>query len=125
MSKIELPSKYSKWYHNFKKAPDRHKKFIGKPMISWSQIKSFKSKTGFNTGLLGKFEYFRSKFSKEKFEDMGWGFHGHAVETYITLRSEDKRKLSKKDKEYLKWANEHFSDEERKTLDKIKPLGTY
>lgn len=86
-----------------------HKKFIGKYYISWSSIESFNDKSGFNTSLLGEYEYMLNKFFEVKFPDLGWGDFGHQVENYITLRTD----------------GENFTDEEKAVLDTIAPLGVY
>ena len=107
--KIKLPKKYSEFlWKKGGKIPE-HKKFIGKPCVSWSQIEGFNSKTGFNTGLLGKYEYIQKYFLGYKFPDMGWGTFGTQAEDYITERK----------------GKENFDEQELETLNKIEPLGTY
>lgn len=103
-----------------------HKKFIGKNYISWSTCESFNDKAGFNTGLLGEYEYILNKLSKVKFPDMGWGDFGSQVEAYITLR--DKKDLKKFDKQAVgdfEVALKTISDTEKETLNKIEPLGVF
>ena len=104
-----LPGVYTKeiWERGGK--VKEHKKFIGKFYISWSSIESFNDKSGFNTSLLGEYEYMLNKFFEIKFPDFGWGDFGHQVENYITLRTD----------------GENFTQDELKVLDTIVPLGNY
>lgn len=81
----------------------------GKPYISYSQINSWNSKRGFNTGLLGKYEYMLSYFFGESWPDMGWAQFGQEVEDYICERKHKKS----------------FSAPEREVLDTIQPLGLF
>lgn len=120
---ILLPRIYTKetWERGGKRK--EHKKYIGKHYISWSQIESFNGKSGFNTGLLGQYEYIRNYFSKERYTDMGWGYFGSSVEAYITLR--DEKKVSDEDAELIEWARGQFNDEEKETLHSIEPLGMF
>ena len=122
---IILPTIYTKetWERGGKRK--EHKKYIGKYYVSWSQIESFNDKAGFNTGLLGVFEYLRKYFLKEKYPDMGWGDHGTSVEAYITVRSEDRKTLDEKTLEALEWADRHFTKEGKALLDTIEPLGVF
>lgn len=124
MKKINLPNLYSQelWERGGKNK--RNKKYIGLPYISWSQLETFISEKGFNTGLKGKYEYMRKYFLKEKYEDMGWGAHGKSVEAYICLRNK-KRGLSDDDKLDLEWAKKHFTQEGKELLKTIKPLGIF
>lgn len=109
MAKLQLPKTYSEFlWERGGKVPE-HKKYIGKNCISWSQIETFNSKSGFNTGLLGKFEYMRKYFFGEKYPDMGWGTFGNQVEDYITEKK----------------GEENFTKDELKVLDKIEPLGVF
>ena len=109
MKNYILPRTYTKeiWERGGKN--EYSKQFIGKPYISWSQVESFNSKSGFNTGLKGDLEYIKSYFLKEQFPDMGWGEFGQITEDYICYRKE----------------KEHFSEEEKEVLNKIKPLGVF
>ena len=103
-----------------------HKKFIGKNYISWSTIESFNDKAGFNTGLLGEYEYILNKLTKISFVDMGWGDFGSQAEAFITIRNEKELdKLDVKDVEHLKKAIKLFTGKEKETLSKIKPLGIF
>lgn len=104
-----LPGVYTKeiWERGGK--IKEHKKFIGKHYISWSSIESFNDKNGFNTSLLGEYEYMLNKFFKIEFPDLGWGDFGHQVENYITLRTD----------------GENFTDVEKSVLETIEPLGNY
>lgn len=81
----------------------------GKCYISYSQINSWNAKRGFNTGLLGKYEYMLSYFFGERWGDMGWAQFGQEVEDYICERKHKKS----------------FSTAERKVLDSIEPLGVF
>lgn len=103
-----------------------HKKFIGKSYISWSTCESFNDKSGFNTGLLGEFEYILGKLSKVEFPDLGWGQFGSEVEAYVTLRElKDLSKIEPKVQEELKEALKNFSEKEKEVLDQITPLGVF
>ena len=86
-----------------------NKKFKGKPMISWSQIETWTSKSGFNTGMEGFQEYILKYFIGASFPDMGWGTFGTEVENYICTKGDDDK----------------FDALEKETLDKITPLGTF
>lgn len=107
--KIQLPKTYTEFLWKKGGEVPEHKQYIGKNYISWSQIETWNSPSGFNTGLLGKYEYIRKYFLGEKFPDMGWGTFGNETENYITDRKDADK----------------FNDEEKKTLDKIKPLGVF
>lgn len=122
-SKIKLPRTYNEYLWKKGGSNIEHKKFIGKHYISWSQIESFNDKSGFNTGLLGKYEYILKYFLGKSFPDLGWGQFGTEAEAYITLR--DKDGLSKEDKEDLQKAINNFNLEEKNTLEKIEPLGVF
>lgn len=105
---------------------EEHKKFIGKGYISWSTCESFNDKSGFNTGLLGEFEWILNKLSKIDFGDMGWGQFGSEAEAYITLRnkkdlSEIEEKVQKEFQDSLK----NFTEKEKEVLDTINPLGVF
>ena len=77
--------------------------------ISYSQYTSFKSDSGFNTGLPGYQEYIRSYFLGERFPDAGWAQFGKDVEDYICERK----------------SGEMFSQRERDVLEKVEPLGNF
>jgi len=79
----------------------------GKPRISYSQIRSYKSKKSFNLQIDGSLEYMIEYFMGHKFPDVGWGEFGHDVEGYI-----GERKFAEK-----------FDEDEKKILDNIEPLG--
>ena len=105
---------------------EEHKKVIGKYYLSWSQIESFNDKAGFNTGLLGEFEWMLNKLTKIDFGDMGWGQFGSEVEAYITLRQEEdlswvEEKVQKEFQDALK----NFSEKEKTVLNTIEPLGIF
>lgn len=85
------------------------KKWIGLPRVSWSQIETFNDSKGFNTGLLGRWEWMRNKLLGEEYKDMGWGDFGSEVQEYVQERKHA----------------EKFSPEEKQTLDIIKPLDIY
>ena len=103
-----------------------HKKYIGLPYISWSQIETFNDKVGFNTGLLGEFEYIINRFSKVEFPEMGWGVFGSELEAYITLRNQkDLSKVEEKVQKEFQDALINFTDREKAILDTIEPLGVF
>lgn len=78
--------------------------------VSYSQIKLWNEKRGFNTGLLGKKEFMRHYFLGEQYDDKGgYGTFGSQVEAYITERKEADK----------------FTDVEKATLDKIAPLAVF
>lgn len=82
----------------------------GNYYVSYSQLKSWTEKKGFDTGKLGKHEYMRKYFLGETFVDnKGYGTFGTEVEAYIT-----------EGKEFDK-----FTNDERVVMDKIKPLGVF
>ena len=106
---MKLPKTYSEstWERGGKiKA---HKKHVGKPMISWSQVETWFSKRGFNTGKLGQHEYFLKYFFGESFPDKGWGEFGNQTEDYICEKK----------------GSDNFSEAEKAVLDGIKPLGVF
>ena len=126
MIKMNLPQTYSveAWTRGGEKI--EHKKYIGLPYLSWSQIESFNDKVGFNTGLLGQFEYIVKYLSFFKFEDLGFGQFGSEVEAYITLRQEEdlswvEEKVQKEFQDALK----NFSEKEKTVLNTIEPLGVF
>lgn len=121
---VNLPQIYSQELWAKCKNKD-HKKYIGKHYLSWSQIESFNDSTGFNTGFKGEYEYLLKYFAGVRWPDMGWAQFGSEAEAYITLRDKDPQKLDQYDREQLENALVNFSDEEKKTLDKIKPLGVF
>lgn len=81
----------------------------GKPKLSYSQYKLWKEDKGFNTGLLGKYEYIRKYFLKEEYEDAGFGLFGTQVQEYIQERKH----------------TDLFDENEKKTLDSIEPLDVF
>lgn len=105
---------------------EEHKKFIGKGYISWSTCESFNDKSGFNTGLLGEFEWILNKLSKIDFGDMGWGQFGSEAEAYITLRNKkDLSEIEEKVQKEFQDALKNFTEKEKKVLDGINPLGVF
>lgn len=80
----------------------------GVPYVSYSQIKTWKEMKGFNTGLLGRYEYIRKYLFGEKYPDKGWGEFGNNVEDALETRNFDK-----------------FTKAEIKTLDQIKVLDVW
>lgn len=125
-NKIVLPRTYTKELWEIGGCRPEHEKFIGLNYLSWSQLEAFNDSTGFNTGLLGEYEYIRKYFSNDEYPDLyGFGLTGHAIETYITLRNEDPEKLDAKTREALDWAINHFTEEGKKLLETIKPLGVF
>lgn len=126
MKEIVLPGIYTEETWKRGGSNPKHKKFIGKYYVSWSQVESFNDKTGFNTGLIGEYEYILNKFCKVKFPDMGWGTFGSETEAYITLRNhKDVASLDTKTQEEFKQSLINFSDKEKETLNKIEPLGVF
>lgn len=116
MSKIKLPKTYK----------GDKKEYQGKPMVSWSQIETWIGKSGFNTGLKGKYEYMRKYFLGETYPDMGWGTFGNEAEAYITIRDRDPSTISDpRDLENLENARKNFTKEEKAVMEKIKPLGNF
>lgn len=128
LNKINIPSIYTEEVWKRGGSKKEHKKYIGLPYVSWSQVESFNDKSGFNTGLLGEFEYLLGRFSKIEFPDMGWGQFGSETEAYITLRKLSKAKLAKlevKIQEELAAALRNFSEREKAILDNIEFLGVF
>lgn len=126
--KVTLPGIYTKdvWIRGG--SVPEHEKFIGLPRISWSQIESFNSKSGFNTGLLGEYEYILNYFTKAKFFEYGWGSFGSETEAYITLRNLPLSTIEAMDQKTQKEFNDsliNFTAKEKETLDKIEPLGVF
>lgn len=121
---ILLPQVYTKEIWARAKVKE-HKKYIGKHYVSWSQVESFNDKSGFNTGLLGEFEYMRSYFSRERHPDMGWGQFGTEAEAYITVRDADPTTLDDNDRQAIADAKVNFNEKEKAILETIKPLGIF
>jgi hypothetical protein len=127
-NKINIPSIYTKEVWKRGGSIKEHKKYIGLPYVSWSQVESFNDKSGFNTGMLGELEYLLGRFTKVEFPDMGWGQFGSETEAYITLRKLPKAKLAKveqKVQDELAEALRNFTAEEREVLDTIESLGKF
>lgn len=83
----------------------------GNSYISYSQVKSWNEVKGFNTGKLGRYESMMSYFFGEDFPDAnGFAQFGIDVEDYICGKPEAKLL---------------FTDDEKATLDQIKPLGVF
>lgn len=123
---IVLPAQYTEEIWLRGGSIPQHKKYIGKHYLSWSQIESFNDKAGFNTGLLGQFEYILNKFQGVKFPDLGWGDYGSETEAYITLRNrKDLSDIEEKVQLEFKNALINFSEKEKKILDTIEPLGVF
>lgn len=101
-----------------------NKQYIGLPYISWSQVEAFNDKSGFNTGLLGEYEYILSYLCDKKFPDMGWGDFGSQTEAYITLRNFE-GELDEKTLNDLEQAKINFTAAEKEILEKIEPLGVF
>ena len=104
----------------------------GNYYISYSQYTSFKSSSGFNTGLSGDLEYMQGYFFGKRYPDQGWSLFGTQAEDYICYRDYSKEEIAKLDAELIKQgqstiteAINSFTEEERKTLDTIKPLGNF
>jgi len=117
-AKIELPKVYK----------GKNKKYVGRPMISWSQVETWIGKRGFNTGLPGFHEYMRKYFMGETYPDAGWGQYGSEMESYITLRNAPKKvidALDEKDRASYEGCMVNFSKAEKEFLSQIEPLGNY
>lgn len=104
----------------------------GNYYVSYSQLSSFTSDSGFNTRLPGHLEYFQSYFLKQRWPDQGWALFGSQVEDYICYRNAPEDVIAKMDKELSEQGNStisealaSFTDEEKKVLDTIEPLGTF
>lgn len=83
----------------------------GNYYVSYSALKAWTEKKGFNTGRLGKEEFIRNYFFGEIYPDTnGFATFGSQVEDYICGKPE---------------AKEHFTAKEKETLDKITPLGVF
>jgi len=102
-----------------------NKQYIGKYYLSWSQVESFNDKSGFNTGLLGEYEYLLKYFCGYKFPDLGWGQFGQEAECYITLRDSDPKLLDEKTCTDLLNSFNNFSQPEKNKLEEITPLGVF
>ncbi len=103
-----------------------HKKYIGLPYISWSQVETFNDKAGFNTGLLGEFEYLLNRFQKIEFPEMGWGIFGSELEAYVTLRKQkDLSNIEEKVQKEFQDALKNFTQKEKDVLNTIEPLGVF
>ncbi len=123
---IILPGQYTEEVWIRGGSIPQYKKYIGKYYISWSSCESFNDKSGFNTGLLGEFEYILNKFCNTKFPDLGWGQFGSETEAYITLRNKtDLSDIEKKVQGEFKDALRNFTQKEKDILDKIEPLGVF
>lgn len=84
-------------------------KETGRPYISYSQYKLWNSDKSFNLGVEGKLEYIQEYMLGREFPDAGWGQFGHEVEDYICKRANAQA----------------FTEEERKILHQITPLGQF
>ena len=126
MEKIILPGLYTEEIWIRGGSILEHEKFIGKHYISWSSCESFNAKAGFNTGLLGEYEYILNKFCNTEFPDMGWGTYGSETEAYITLRDfKDISRIEKKVQKEFQDACINFTVKEKTILDTIEPLGHF
>ena len=82
----------------------------GNYYLSYSSISLWNDIKGFSTGRPGKEEFIRSYFFGEEYGDaMGWALFGSQVEDYICKRI----------------GAENFTEEERKILETIVPLGDF
>jgi len=81
----------------------------GEYYLSYSQISSWLSAKSFNLGVDGRIEYMASYFFRRRWPDQGWAEFGQDVEDYVCE----------------KIGSEKFSEKEKQTLDKIKPLGVF
>lgn len=126
MNKINLTGLYTEEVWIRGGSVSQHKKYIGLPYLSWSQVESFNDKTGFNTGLLGEYEYLLNRFTGIKFPDMGWGQFGSELEAFVTLRDKiDLSNIEDKVQEEFKASLKSFSLKEKELLSKIEPLGVF
>lgn len=126
MNEIILPGVYTETIWKRGGSNPKHKKFIGKHYISWSSCESFNDKAGFNTGLLGEYEFMLNKFLGVKFPDMGWGDFGSETEAYVTLRNQkDLSQIEEKVQKELVSALINFTNREKIVLNQIKPLGVF
>lgn len=126
MDKLILPGLYTEEIWKRGGSNLKHKKFIGKSYVSWSTCESFNDKSGFNTGLLGEFEWTLNKLTDIKFPDMGWGQFGSEVEAYVTLKNfKNLSKIELKVQKELEEAFKNFSEKEKEILNKITPLGVF
>tara|TARA_S200002703_G_scaffold107085_1_gene93020 strand:+ start:10 stop:741 length:732 start_codon:yes stop_codon:yes gene_type:complete len=106
---MDLPKIYNDKMWERGGSIEAHKKYIGKPYISWSAVETWRSSKGFNTGQLGRIEFMMKYFLGERFPDMGWGQFGNETESYICERQ----------------FADMFEEHERKVLDTITPLGVF
>ena len=105
----------------------------GNYYISYSQIDSFLSDKGFNTGLPGNLEYIQSYFFGKRWPDAGWALFGSQVEDYICYREASLEEIRKVDSELGREGEETiehavtkaFSEDEKKVMNQIEPLGTF
>lgn len=130
MSKVDvlLPRIYTKeiWERNGK--VKEHKKYIGMFYISYSQVSSFNSKSGFVTKLVGKYEYLKQYFLGVQFPDEGYAEHGLQAEAFIcysSLTPAKFKKLAPNDLNDFMKARDRFTEEEKNILLSIKPLGEF
>lgn len=107
--------------------------------VSYSQISSYLSESSFNLGIEGRLEYIISYMMGVNFPDQGWGEYGNDVEAYICYKDFSKAEIEKldediriKNKKYpdrpeklISECLASFTEEEKKKLDKIEPLGVY
>ena len=105
---LELPKTYSKEQWERGGSRPEHKKFIGMPVTSWSQVESWTATKGFNTGLAGNKEYMIRYFLGERFPDMGWGQFSNEVEDCVTLGECGS-----------------FGEKELEVMKGVKPLGVF
>lgn len=104
----------------------------GNYYISYSQISSFLSDKGFNTGLPGSLEYIQSYFLGKRWPDAGWALFGSQVEDYICYRDFPIEKVREIDKQIgregintIEEALKSFNDSEKEVMNQIQPLGTF
>lgn len=104
----------------------------GEYYISYSQYTSYKDKAGFNTGLLGMYEYIQGYFLGQSWPDQGWALFGTQVEDYICYRDLPEKERLKMDAELsaqglstITEAINSLTEEEKETLNKIEPLGNF
>lgn len=110
----------------------------GTPYVSYSQIKNWNSLKSFNLKIPGNLEYIMEYFFGEKFGDMGWAEFGQDVENYICYRDFSEEQIKEldaqvlannkkygKDEKLISASLASFTEEEKKIMNTIEPLGVF
>lgn len=110
----------------------------GTPYVSYSQIKNWNSLKSFNLKIPGNLEYIMEYFFGEKFGDIGWAEFGQDVENYICYRDFTEEQIKELDTQVLinnkKYGKDEklvsaslasFTEEEKKVMNTIEPLGVF